>query len=50
MFVPASEVHLRRAREMQDPRSAIEEYLKAIDEAVREMKSAGAGGRNARRR
>jgi hypothetical protein len=50
MFVPASELHLRRAREMQDPRSAIDEYMKAIGEAVREMKSARPAIRGLRRR
>jgi hypothetical protein len=50
MVISASELHLRRAREMQDPRSAIEEYLKAIEKAVREMKAARPAGRYGRRR
>jgi hypothetical protein len=40
MHVSASELHLRRARDISNPSAAISEYMKAIEQAVREMKSA----------
>jgi hypothetical protein len=40
MHVLASELHLRRARDITSPSAAISEYMKAIEQAVREMKTA----------
>ena len=38
MYVLNSELHLRRARASADPQSAMAEYMRAIEEAVRELK------------
>lgn len=42
MLVSNSEMHLRLARATEDSEFAIAEYLKAIDEAVRELKEVSA--------
>jgi hypothetical protein len=39
MHLSNSELHLRRAKTMADPRTAIAEYMLAIAEAVRELKN-----------
>ncbi len=38
MYASNSELHLRRARATADPDAAIGEYMKAIEEAVKELK------------
>lgn len=50
MFVSNSEMHLRLARATEDPDFAIAEYIKAIDEAVRELKEVNVPAFLARRR
>lgn len=50
MSVLKSELHLRQARLLADPEDAIAEYLKAIDQAVREIRSARPRIRSLRRR
>ena len=50
MFVSSSELHLRRARTIEDPSSAIDEYMRAIEQAVRELKEVYPAVRMARRR
>jgi hypothetical protein len=42
MLVSNSEMHLRLARATEDSEFAIAQYMKAIDEAVRELKEVGA--------
>jgi hypothetical protein len=49
MYVSTSELHLRRARAINDPHSAIAEYMRAIEEAVRELKEVRPAARKARR-
>ena len=50
MYVSNSEIHLRRARAAADPDAAIGEYMKAIEEAVKELKGARPAVRLVRRR
>ena len=50
MYPSNSELHLRRARATADPGAAIFEYMKAIEEAVKELKSARPPIRLVRRR
>ncbi len=50
MYVSNSELHLRRARAAADASSAMGEYMKAIEEAVKELKGARPALRLLRRR
>lgn len=50
MYVSNSELLLRRARTISDPDAAIGEYLKAIEQAVRELKEISPAPRPFRRR
>jgi hypothetical protein len=45
----SSELHLRRARTLSDPAAAMAEYMRAIEQAVRELRQAGPAGRPRRR-
>ena len=50
MYVSNSELHLKRARAAADSGAAISEYIKAIEEAVKELKVARPQLRLVRRR
>ena len=39
MYETNSALHLRLARACPDPQSAMDEYMRAIEEAVRELKA-----------
>ena len=50
MLVSTSQLHLRRAKTLDDPQSAIAEYMRAIEQAVRELKEIRPAARAGRRR
>jgi hypothetical protein len=49
MFTSNSEMHLRLARGAEDADFAMAEYMRAIEEAVRELKQAGSAAPSRRR-